>query len=268
MKTINWHLGTIGFTYPEWKGSFYPQGLPPGQALSHYSKIFNAVEVNTTFYGPQPPEQVERWANATPPDFCFCLKAPKQVTHEKRLQPGADAAMRVFLDSSLALGSKFGAVLIQLPPSFKADQAAAVERFLSVLPGGVRYAIEFRHDSWHTPEAAAGLEEVLRRYGVCWVATDYEDLPVIIHRTAPFLYVRWIGRHNVIPHPGYEVLDRQERLKDWLERIHENSEGLEDVFGFFDNDYAGHAPATCNRLKSLLGLPVTSTPAEDQGRLF
>lgn len=270
---IEWHLGTIGFTYPEWKGSFYPQGLPAGQVLNYYSKIFNAVEVNTTFYGPQPPAQVQRWAQATPPDFCFSMKAPKQVTHELRLQPGADGPMRVFVESSLPLGSKFGPVLIQLPPSFQAGELAAVERFLAALPTGgefrqVRYAIEFRHASWHAPQAAAALEEVLRRYGVGWVATDYEDLPVVIHRTAPFLYVRWIGKHNVIPHPGYEVLDRQERLAGWLARIEEDSDGLEDVFGFFDNDYAGHSPATCNRLKTMLGLPVTTTPAEDQGRLF
>lgn len=265
---IDWHLGTIGFTYPEWKGSFYPQGQPAGQALNYYSKVFNAVEINTTFYGPQPPVQVERWATATPPDFCFCLKAPKRVTHELRLQPAADAEMRVFVDSSLVLGDKFGSVLIQLPPSFQADQAPVVERFLAQLPAGVRYAIEFRHASWHTPEAARALEDLLHRYGMCWVATDYEDLPVEIHRTAPFLYVRWIGRHNVIAHPGYEVLDRQQRLADWLERIREQADGLDTVFGFLDNDYAGHAPATCNRLKSLIGLPVVSTAAEDQGRLF
>jgi uncharacterized protein YecE (DUF72 family) len=201
------------------------------------------------------------------------MKAPKQVTHELRLQPGSDAPMLSFIEASLPLGNKFGPILIQLPPSFQAGELAAVERFLAALPGGaeyrnVRYAIEFRHVSWHTPQVSAAVEEVLHRYGVGWVATDYEDLPVEIHRTAPFLYVRWIGKHNVIPHPGYEVLDRQARLAGWVERIEEHAEGLEDVFGFFDNDYAGHAPATCNRLKALIGLPVTSTPAEDQGRLF
>jgi uncharacterized protein YecE (DUF72 family) len=112
------------------------------------------------------------------------------------------------------------------------------------------------------------VEELLKQHGVGWVANDYEDLPVEIHKTTDFLYIRWIARHNVIPHPGYEVLDRSERLRSWLELIQANLDGIHTVFGFFDNDYAGHAPATCNRLKAMIGLPVTSSSAEEQGRLF
>jgi uncharacterized protein YecE (DUF72 family) len=258
-----WFLGTIGFTYPEWKGSFYPAGLPANQSLSYYGKIFNAVEINTTFYGPQPPAQVQRWAGATPAEFCFCLKAPRRVTHDLRLLNTQDE-MRIFVDSSAALGDKFGPLLIQLPPSFKVDERRNLEAFLKILPSGARYAIEFRHASWHIPATA----ELLHQNGVCWVATDYEELPVDIYPTASFLYIRWIGKHNVIPHPGHEVLDRSERLKAWLERIRANLAGIETIYGFFDNDYAGHAPATCNRLKALAGLPYTNPFAEEQGRLF
>jgi uncharacterized protein YecE (DUF72 family) len=258
-----WYLGTIGFTYPEWKGSFYPTGLPSNQSLNYYSRIFNAVEINTTFYGPQPPEKVQRWAAATPEDFKFCLKAPKRVTHELRLK-NAETEMRIFIESSQVLESKFGAVLVQLPPSFTLEARASLEDFLQTLPPGPSYAFEFRHASWHVPETA----ELLRKYEVCWVATDYEDLPVEIYPTTDFLYIRWIGRHNVIPHPGHEVLDRAERLRAWLDRIHANLKGIDTIFGFFDNDYAGHAPASCNRLKSLAGLPVVPSSAEEQGRLF
>ncbi len=259
----DWYLGTIGFTYPEWKGSFYPAGLPSDQSLSYYSRIFNAVEINTTFYGPQPPDKVKRWAAAVPEDFKFCFKAPKRVTHELRLK-NAEAEMRVFVESSMAMGSKFGAVLIQLPPSFTLEARPSLESFLQSLPSGPRYAFEFRHASWHVPETA----ELLRKYQAGWVATDYEDLPVEINPTTDFLYIRWIGRHNVIPHPGHEVLDRADRLKNWLERIKANLSGIDAIYGFFDNDYAGHAPASCNRLKSLAGLPVVPSSAEEQGRLF
>jgi uncharacterized protein YecE (DUF72 family) len=260
---VDWHLGTIGFSYPEWKNSFYPAGLPAGQTLNYYSRIFNAVEVNTTFYGPQSPAQIQRWMASTPEDFCFSLKAPRRITHDLRLQ-NTGTEMRAFIDASAGLGAKFGAVLVQLPPSFTLSERPGLESFLQTLPAGPRYAIEFRHASWYIP----AVEELLKQHGVGWVANDYEDLPVEIHKTTDFLYIRWIARHNVIPHPGYEVLDRSERLRSWLELIQANLDGIHTVFGFFDNDYAGHAPATCNRLKAMIGLPVTSSSAEEQGRLF
>src|SRR5512138_1462259 len=126
---VDWHVGTIGFSYPEWKNSFYPAGLPAGQALNYYSRVFNTVEINTTFYGPQSPAQIERWKAATPEDFCFCLKAPKRITHELRLQ-NSGGEMRAFIDSSTGLGEKFGAVLIQLPPSFTLADRPSLESFL------------------------------------------------------------------------------------------------------------------------------------------
>ncbi len=258
-----WFLGTIGFTYPEWKGGFYPAGLPANQSLSYYSRVFNAVEINTTFYGPQSPAQLQRWSAATPEAFRFCLKSPRRVTHDLRLI-NAQADLGAFVHSSSALNDKFGPILIQLPPSFRIDERPSLETFLASLPSGARYAIEFRHASWHLPATA----DLLRRYGVCWVATDYEELPVDIYPTTSFLYIRWIGKHNVIPHPGYEVLDRSERLKAWIDRIRANLDGIEEIFGFFDNDYAGHSPASCNRFKSLAGLPHVPLAAEEQGRLF
>src|SRR5512142_3358324 len=126
---VDWYLGTIGFTYPEWKGSFYPAGLPANQSLNYYSRIFNAVEVNTTFYGPQPPEQIQRWSASTPEDFRFCLKAPRKVTHDLRLQNAA-AEMRTFIEASSDLAEKFGPVLVQLPPSFTTAERPALEGFL------------------------------------------------------------------------------------------------------------------------------------------
>lgn len=260
---VDWYLGTIGFTYPEWKSSFYPTGLPSNQSLGYYSKIFNAVEINTTFYGPQSPAQIQRWAASTPRDFRFCLKAPRRVTHDLRLQ-NTESEMRAFVEPSMGLEDKFGAVLIQLPPSFKEDERSSLESFLPELPKGPRYAIEFRHASWHIPRTA----DLLRQHAVCWVATDYEDLPVEIIPTTDFLYIRWIGKHNVIPHPGHEVIDRTERLQAWIERIQPVLDEVHTVYGFFDNDYAGHSPATCNRFKTMLGLPVVSSSAEEQGRLF
>jgi uncharacterized protein YecE (DUF72 family) len=174
--------------------------------------------------------------------------------------------MRSFVEASSSLAEKFGAVLVQLPPSFTTAERPALEGFLQTLPPGPRYAIEFRHTSWH--QSGTETADLLKQYGVCWVANDYEDLPVEIFPTTDFLYIRWIARHNVIPHPGHEVIDRSERLASWLKLINANLAGIRQIYGFFDNDYAGHAPATCNRLKAIIGLPVVPTSAEEQGRLF
>ncbi len=107
--------------------------------------------------------------------------------------------------------------------------ARAWKASCQTLPHGPRYAVEFRHASWHVPATA----DLLREHRVCWVATDYEDLPVEIHPTTDFLYIRWIGKHNVIPHPGYEVLDRTARLRDWFERINASLDGVEDDLWLF-----------------------------------
>lgn len=260
---FNWNLGTIGFTYPEWKGSFYPVGLPSGQSLRYYSRVFNAVEINTTFYGPQSPAQIQKWAANTPEDFCFSLKAPRRITHELRLQ-NANAEMLAFLESSAGLGNKFGAVLIQLPPSFTAEDRPIMAQFLKDLPRAFRYAVEFRHSSWYVPATA----DLLREYQVSWTATDYEDLPIAVTPTTDFLYLRWIGKHNVLAHPGHEVIDRGARLQTWWGLIQPHLDQVQQVFGFFDNDYAGYAPATCNRWKEIVGLPTAPSAADEQGRLF
>jgi len=262
-EMVDWFLGTIGFTYPESKGSFYPAGLPAVQSLNFYSKIFNAVEIDASFYGGPSPAQVARWAAATPEHFRFCLKVPRSITHELRLQ-NAEGKMREFLGSLSWLGEKFGAALVQPPPRFQVIERPVLETFLAALPAGPRYAVEFRHASWHTPATV----ELLHRYGACFVAADYEDLPAAIYPTADYLYLRWIGRHNVIPHPGYEVIDRLPRLQGWLERIQAIQSGIQSIFGFFDNDYAGHSPLTCARFKALAGLNFPPSTLTEQGRLF
>ncbi len=274
---VEWSLGTIGFSYPEWKGNFYPSGLSSQDALRFYSHAFNAVEINTTFYGAKSAEQMQSWSALTPEDFCFSLKAPRHITHDLRLEGAAAEELRAFAGISRALQQKLGAILIQLPPSLHADSLPQVEKFLAGLrvePGdqAIQYAIEFRHASWYAPKAAEATADALRAHQVCWVSVDYENLPLTVTPTADFLYIRWIGRHNVLAHPGYEVLDRAERLQGWVERIQQAMTNanppVERIFGFFDNDYAGFAPASCRRLKRLLGLPESGDSGAEQGRLF
>jgi uncharacterized protein YecE (DUF72 family) len=260
-----WYLGTMGFSYQDWSGPFYPSNLPPGKYLGYYSGIFNAVEVDSTFYGVPRKQVVARWHAVTPHDFQFALKIPRTVTHELGLAGvGSRDVTAEFLDVVRGLKEKLGVVLIQLPPGFHRDQFSVLGRYLAGLPDDVRFAVEFRHRSWLHPETGA----LLRGHGVCWAATDYRDFPREIHITCDFLYIRWIGWHGQYPSHEKEREDLTEQLEDWGGRILPVQDRLESVYGFTNNDYAGHAPATCNRFKSIVGLSTQPLTPPRQGRLF
>src|SRR5262245_6730548 len=147
-------VGTSGYSYKPWKGSFYPADLPDAEMLRFYATRFPTVEVNNTFYRMPTRSVVERWAEETPEPFRSVLKAPQRITHHGRLR--VTDALAYFFETASALGGKLGPVLFQLPPNFKKD----IERlrgFLAALPEGRRTAFEFRHDSWFDEEVFAAL---------------------------------------------------------------------------------------------------------------
>ena len=261
-----WHLGTMGFAYEAWRGVFYPGSANPRQYLAHYSQIFNAVELDSTFYGAPRASTVRQWAAQTPPGFRFCPKTPREITHERglALAQGAGEAMLAFLDAVRHLGDKLGPVLIQLPPSFGPAQRPALADFLAALPRDLRYAVELRQRGWFSPETAA----FLREHGAAWVALDYLDLPRQIDLTADFLYIRWIGQHGRWTQRGREEIDVTPRLAWWWEQLQPALAQVDAVYGFFNDDYAGYAPATCNRFKAMAGLPVIEPEIPQQGTLF
>jgi uncharacterized protein YecE (DUF72 family) len=260
---VDWYLGTVGFSYKEWADVFYPSGLSPRQYLAYYSQIFNAVELDSTFYGVPPADRVRQWAASTPAAFKFCAKTPRQITHELRLV-GAREAMLAFLETLSLLGEKLGAVLIQLPPSLTVAQVDIVAAFLAELPVNFQYAIEFRHPSWFTGETAS----LLNHHRICWVSTEYIDLPKHIERTTDFLYLRWLGRHGQYKLKDREQQDMTPHLDWWKTQLQPHLPLVQRVYGFFNNDYSGHSPATCNRFKRMLGLPAASPQPPQQGRLF
>ena len=138
--------------------------------------------------------------------------------------------------------------------------------FLPRLPGGARFAVEFRHRSWWSAETA----DLLRAHGVCWAAADYIYLPKEIRRTAGFLYLRLLGRHGQFDVKTHERVDKTEELRAWRDKVAPHQAGdepVDAVYAFFNDDYAGHAPATANRLRALLGMEVEAGPPQ-QGRLF
>jgi uncharacterized protein YecE (DUF72 family) len=231
--------------------------------LAHYSRIFGAVEMDTTFYGIPRAITTQSWGAVPQEGFKFCAKTPQTVTHEMKLE-GASGYMAEFIEAMRPLGDKLGVILIQMPPSFDATRQPTLEAFIKELPRDVRFAIELRHPSWYSSNIA----EFLTDYGVCWAAIEYPKIPREIHLTADFLYVRWIGQHGSYDHHNTELVDKTEELVWWKEHIQSYLNRVQAVFGFFNNDYAGFAAGTCNRFKELAGLPATPFTPPQQGKLF
>jgi uncharacterized protein YecE (DUF72 family) len=260
---IDWHLGTMGFSYKDWNGVFYPSGSPARDYLAHYSQVFDAVELDSTFYGTPRPEYVSRWASVTPDNFSISVKTPREITHDLRLVDATEP-MNKFLETMQLLGDKLGVVLIQLPPDMTFSNIRKLAVFIRQLPAGFRYAIEFRDSSWHS----AATSQLLENHGICWVSTDYIHLPRTVYVTAKFIYIRWIGRHGQYEVKDHEREDMTARLNWWWGDIHSRLNGTRAVYGFFNNDFAGHAPATCNRFKEIVGLPTRPLQPPQQQRLL
>ena len=261
----DWRIGTMGFSYADWAGVFYPKGTRPGDYLAYYAKHFNAVELDTTFHAVPPVDRVKTWAAVTPDDFRFCPKTPKTITHDPEVTlDRAVGAMHEFLDVMGGLGPKLGVVLIQFPPGFTVRETASLRRFMRAMPDHIRFAIEFRSETWFVESTL----ELLRSLKCCWAAADYAHEPRQLHVTSDFLYIRWIGQHQQFPSMDAERVDPTERLMTWKRHIDPHLDQLSSVWGFFNNDYAGHAVATARRFKRLVGLPVEEHERARQGQLF
>lgn len=266
----NWYIGAMGYNYADWVGVFYPMEMRSRNYLSYYSRIFNAVEIDSTFYGAPREEVVRRWASITPQEFKFCLKVPREITHEAGLV-GVNEEILHFIHTVQLLGEKLGAILFQFPPSFDVEKLANLERCLAGLPVEVRYAVEVRNPSWYTAKvgtAEPALASVLRQYGVCWAATEYPGLPRSIYPTTDFLYVRWIGQHGSFQRHDHERIDRTPELIEWKKLFRTTGSGFVRVFGFFNNDFAGFAAGTANRFKQLMGFEARKFEPPQQGALF
>jgi uncharacterized protein YecE (DUF72 family) len=262
-EMTRWFVGTMGFGYKPWQGTFYPDKLPREQQLPYYTTHFNALEMDSTFYGTPKAEYVARWQALAPDDFQFCPKVPRSITHDLRLS-AAEGLLAEFLDTMRLLGDNLGPIVFQFPPDYRADQHDNLEAFLRDLPRDIRFAIELRHRSWWN-EATA---EMFQAINACWVAADYIYLPKEIKRTSDFLYLRFLGRHGQFATKTHEVVDKTADLRQWRAAIEPHLEHAKAVYAFFNDDYAGHSPATANRFKSIVGLKVSSDDTPRQDRLL
>lgn len=259
----HWYIGTMGFGYKPWQGTFYPAKLPKAQQLPYYTTQFNALEMDSTFYGTPRAETVERWREVAPDGFKFCPKAPREITHDLRLAEASEGALRNFLETMRLLDDRLGPIVFQFPPDFPVAERENLAAFLGRLPREFRYAVELRHRTWWEEETA----DLFRAHDVCWVAADYLYLPKEVWPTTDFLYIRFLGRHGQFATKTHEVVDKTDALKDWQAKVEPHGPGVPEIYGFFNDEFAGHAPTTAKKLMGLLGLDVDSGPPQ-QGRLF
>ena len=195
-------VGTSGFSYKEWLGRFYPEKLPASEMLRYYAQHFGTVEINNTFYRMPAESMLEGWAQQAPENFTFTLKAPRRITHDKRLRE-IEADVAEFARRAGALGKKLGVLLFQLPPNLKKD-LVRLQNLLSVVPKERRAALEFRNDSWQDQE----VYDMLRANGAMLCVTDTDEGETPFVSTSDCGYVRLRRTH-------YDDAE----LGAWAERI-------------------------------------------------
>lgn len=252
-------LGTQGFSFKDWVGPFYPEGTTQSTYLEEYTRHFNAVEIDATFYGAPRGTTVEGWKRRTPPDFLFAAKFPKLITHEKKLDRAIGDA-EAFIGIMQALGDKLGVLTLQFGYDFTPEYFDSLEAFLGSLPKGVRYAVELRNRDWINP----ALGEMLSEKNAALVLQDLHYMPKLDWITADFTVIRWLGRRKDIEQFDRIQIDRTQELETWADRVRKFLGDGIDVFGFFNNHYAGHSPASVRQFADILGVDLPETPSMDQ----
>jgi len=266
-------IGTQGWNYAAWVGPLYPGGTRPSEFLPTYARAFRGVEVDSTFYAIPDARAVRAWAERTPADFTFALKMPKEVTHERRLRD-ADDVVGEFLDRARELGPKLGPILLQMGPDFAPDELPQVERFIATLPRDLRFAMELRQSRWMRADVRPHLLEALARHGVALALSDGRWIPratmleLAQRPTADFLYVRWMGPDREITDYSRVQFDRSEEIRAWAEVL-KSVANTREIYGFFNNHFAGHSPASAREMQRLLGQqPVEPEALRGQRSLF
>jgi uncharacterized protein YecE (DUF72 family) len=276
-------VGCQGWNYDDWvtpKASarpvFYPSGTRAEHMLDTYACVFDTVEVDSTFYAAPSETTYDGWAKRTPDGFTFALKLPREITHEHALRgASAERVLEGFCRGARRLGPKLAAVLVQLPPQFEAtrDNLRALSEFLPLLPADIRFAVEFRDPFWFE-------EELLVPLSLCpnvslalvegpWVTRERvwrAAAPLL--DTSDFVYVRWMGARDLTRF-DVEQRPRDTNLERWAAAVERLLDRGRTVYAYFSNFYEGHAPASANKLKRLLGEPLVGPEdLENQPSLF
>lgn len=253
------YFGTMGWSYPDWRGPFYARDTPDTRLLSEYATVFEAIELDTTFYAPPRESTLAQWDRQTPAHFRFSAKVPRLVTHERRLLgPAAVKEAREFGQLLRAgLGEKLGWLVLQLPPDFAPAEGRNLLAFAEALgQEGLPFTVELRESGWQE----SGLAQQVLERGFSLVTTDRVAVP-----GAPLTYLRLLGEENSVERFDTRALPREAELDSWAERLRQ-APGT--VFVHVRNFYEGHAPATLFALRERLGLSIPTPPGKQQMSLF
>jgi uncharacterized protein YecE (DUF72 family) len=246
---VRLHVGTSGYNFPEWRGSFYPPKLASAKWLEYYAQQLGTVEINYTFYRMPNEKSVAGWNAATPEHFRFVLKAPQRITHIARLK-NIDDSLRFFLDMIRKLNAKLGAVLFQLPPNFKKD-LARLNDLLTQFPTDVRAACEFRHASWWSDD----VYEALRSANTALCIADTEEGTTPLVATADFGYLR-------LRDEGYD----EAGLRDWMTKVQALGSAWTDAYVFFKHEERGVGPKLAREFLRLAPDTVSLPTPESERR--
>jgi len=248
MKIADLHIGTMGWSYRFWTGTFYPPGYQSDQFLSEYSKHFDTVEVDNTFYRIPYKSTVSKWRDQTPPGFIFSAKFPKAITHEKMLHNSQNDVER-FLETVSLFQEKTGPLLIQLPPAFKPEHVQVLSDFLAFLPKKRLFVVEVRNRRLLSNQ----LYSLLRDREIGLAIVDSPFLPLTEEVTADFIYIRWEGdRKKVNGTLGRVEIDRTVDLNEWANKIKIFIDKSLRVFGYFSKYYSGYPPHDAEELLRII----------------
>ncbi|MCE5315418.1 MAG: DUF72 domain-containing protein [Armatimonadota bacterium] len=236
------YCGTSGWNYNDWRGRFYPENLPQSEWLEYYSRVFDTVEINNSFYRLPEISTFEKWRFQTPDNFTFAVKASRYLTHIKRLKDPEEPLERLLAHSS-GLADKRGPVLYQFPPNWRMN-LERLEAFLKILPRDVRHVFEFRDDSWHNDEVWS----MLSRYSAAYCVMDAPGLPQHMKITADFAYIR-MHSGGEATHSNYtrgHLTSCAHHIEDFLARG--------DTYIYFNNDYNAYAVENALSLRKMLSV--------------
>jgi uncharacterized protein YecE (DUF72 family) len=253
-------IGCSGWGYDDWLGSFYPKDTPKSEYLSLYSKVFDCVEVDSSFYRNPGPATTKSWYKTTPPGFTFTMKMPKRITHEKKLRQVTEQ-LGWFYASTKELKEKAGPMVAQLPPSIKYDRDWTVmQDFVKALDASYRHAIEFRHASWFREDVYGLLRD--RNVAMVWTENQYLRSPSAV--TSDSIYLRMVGDREITEFHEVQK-DKSAEMRAWYKELEDAADSVKGAMVFFNNHYAGFGPGSVNEFRRLAGLMEYEFPSATGG---